>query len=80
MDQSGQEEYIRQVLDAYRKTPGPTGTARRPDRLLAIQLHQRGVPLTVVKNALVLAAARRNTSRWLSVSQHRFAPWLTSFR
>jgi hypothetical protein len=35
------------------------GTVRRPDRLLAAQLHQRGVPLVVVENALVLAAARR---------------------
>jgi len=51
VDQSraGQEEYIRQVLDAYRKTPGTTGTARRPDRLVADRLHQRGVPLTVVE-------------------------------
>ena len=34
-------------------------TVRRPDRLLAAQLHQRGVPLAAVENALVLAAARR---------------------
>jgi hypothetical protein len=54
-----QEEYIRQVLDAYRKTPGTMGTVRRADRLLAAQLHQRGVPLAVIENALVLAAARR---------------------
>jgi hypothetical protein len=54
-----QEEYIRQVLEAYRKTPGTMGTIRRPDRLLAAQLHQRGVPRRVVENALVLAAARR---------------------
>ena len=54
-----QEEYVRQVLDAYRKTPGTIGTARRPDRLLAAQLHQRGVPLMAVENALVLASARR---------------------
>ena len=61
MDQTpvNQDEYVRQVLDAYRKTPGATGTVRRPDRLLAAQLHQRGVPLAVVENALVLAAARR---------------------
>lgn len=56
---AGQQEYVRQVLDAYRKTPGTMGTVRRPDRLLAAQLHQRGVSVTVVENALVLAAARR---------------------
>jgi hypothetical protein len=56
---ANQDDYVGQVLDAYRKTPGTTGTVRRPDRLLAAQLHQRGVPLAVVENALVLAAARR---------------------
>ena len=53
------EEYIQKILHAYRQTPGTTGTIRRPDRLLAAQLHTRGVPLRVVENALVLAAARR---------------------
>ena len=55
----GQEEYIRQALEAYRKTPGTTGTVRRPDRMLAAQLYQRGVAVRVIENALVLAAARR---------------------
>ena len=53
------EEYIQQVLSAYRQTPGTTGTVRRPDRQMAAQLHERGVPLRAVENALVLAAARR---------------------
>jgi hypothetical protein len=55
----GREEYIRQVLSAYRQTPGTTGTIRRPDRLLAAQLYARGVPLRAVENALLLAASRR---------------------
>ena len=55
----GQEEYIRQVLEAYRKTPGTMGTVRRADRMLAAQLYQRGVSVSVIENALVLAAARR---------------------
>ena len=54
-----QEDYIQQVLSAYRQTPGTAGTIRRPDRLLAAQLYAMGVPLRVVENALVLAAARR---------------------
>ena len=54
-----QEEYVRQVLEAYRKTPGTMGTVRRADRLLAAQLHQRGLSLKVIENALVLAATRR---------------------
>ena len=56
---SSQEEYVQKVLDAYRRTPGTTGSVRRSDRLLAAQLHQREVPLNAVENALVLAAARR---------------------
>jgi len=58
-DGRGQEEYIRQVLEAYRKTPGTMGTVRRADRMLAAQLYQCGVSMTVVENALVLAATRR---------------------
>jgi hypothetical protein len=54
-----QEEYIRQVLEAYRRTPGTMGTVRRADRLQAAQLYQRGLSLTVIENALVLAAIRR---------------------
>jgi hypothetical protein len=53
------DQYVRKVLDAYRQTPGTTGSVRRQDRLLAAQLHDRAVPLKTVENALVLAAARR---------------------
>jgi hypothetical protein len=55
----GQEEHVRQVLEAYRKTPGTIGTLRRADRLLAAQLYRRGLSLKVIENALVLAATRR---------------------
>jgi hypothetical protein len=58
-DGRGQEEYVRQVLEAYRKTPGTMGTVRRADRMLAAQLYERGLSVTVIENALVLAAARR---------------------
>lgn len=54
-----QREYVRRLLEAYRATPGTCGLVRRPDCLLAAQLHERGVPIEVVENALVLAAARR---------------------
>jgi hypothetical protein len=53
------EDYVRRVLEAYRNTPGTCGTVRRPDRVLATQLYQRGVPLNKIENALVLAALRR---------------------
>ena len=54
-----QRDYVRRLLDAYRVTPGTCGAVRHPDRVLAAQLHQRGVPLEAVENAFVLAAARR---------------------
>lgn len=54
-----QEEYIRRILDAYRGTPGTTGTVRRPDRMTAAELYRRGVSALVVENAFVLAAVRR---------------------
>src|ERR1035437_6779379 len=54
-----QRDYVRRLLEAYRATPGTSGAVRRPDRLLAAQLHERGVPLEAVENAFVLAATRR---------------------
>ena len=53
------KDYIRKVLNAYRRTPGTTGAVRRNDRLLAAVLYDRGVSVTVVENALILAASRR---------------------
>ena len=55
-----QREYLHQVLEAYRSTPGTAGVVRRADRLFAAQLYDRGVPLPAVENALILAAARRS--------------------
>jgi hypothetical protein len=56
-----QEDYVRQVLEAYRKTPGTMGAVRRADRMLAARLYQRGLSVRVIENALVLAATRRMT-------------------
>ncbi|MBN8734313.1 MAG: hypothetical protein J0L64_27510 [Acidobacteria bacterium] len=52
-------EYVGRVLDVYRAAPGTCGAIRKPDRAFALRLYARGVPLTVVENALVLASARR---------------------
>jgi hypothetical protein len=54
-----EEEYIRRVLEAYSKTPGTMGTVRRPDRVVALQLYHRGVSVSAIENAFVLAATRR---------------------
>jgi hypothetical protein len=53
------KDYVRKVLDAYRRTPGTSGVVRRNDRLLAAALYDRGVSAMTVENALLLAASRR---------------------
>ena len=53
------KDYICKILDAYRRTPGTTGTVRLNDRLLAAALYDRGVSITTVGNAFLLAASRR---------------------
>jgi hypothetical protein len=58
-DDRSQNIFIRRVLEAYRKTPGTLGTVHRPDRVLAAQLYQRGISVSVIENAFVLAATRR---------------------
>jgi hypothetical protein len=52
-------QYIRAVLDLYRATPTVLGHVRRADRNLAAVLYDQGIPLYLVENALVVAAARR---------------------
>jgi hypothetical protein len=51
--------YVQRVLDVYRATPGACGVVRKPDRVFALALFARGVPIEAVENALALAAARR---------------------
>jgi hypothetical protein len=53
------ESYIQQVLDLYCCTPGTLGRIRREDRLLAADLYDRGINLSTLEAAFVLAAARR---------------------
>ncbi len=53
------DEYVFKILDAYCRTPGTSGFIRRQDRFLAEDLYERGVPLTAVEHAFILAAARR---------------------
>jgi hypothetical protein len=53
------KEYVAQLLELYLHTPGTLGRVRREDRRLAAELHARNVPLLTVREALLLAAARR---------------------
>jgi hypothetical protein len=53
------ESYIKQALELYRGVPGTLGRVRREDRLLAADLYDRGINLSTLEAAFVLAAARR---------------------
>jgi hypothetical protein len=53
------ESYIKQALDLYRNVPGTLDRIRREDRLLAADLYARGIALSTLESAFVLAAARR---------------------
>jgi hypothetical protein len=53
------DNYIKQALELYRCVPGTPGRIRREDRLLAADLHDRGINLSTLDAAFVLAAARR---------------------
>jgi hypothetical protein len=58
---SARGQYVRAVLSLYRATPGVLGRVRNADRTLAGQLYDQGIPLYLVANAFVVAAARRQT-------------------
>ena len=54
-----QHEYVQAVLDLYATLPATRRAPGRQDRRLAAALYQRGIPLGIVRAALLLAAARR---------------------
>jgi len=58
-DEPARARYVRAVLALYRATPTALGHVRRADRALAADLYDRGVPLYLVENSLLVAAARR---------------------
>jgi hypothetical protein len=51
--------YVQQIIDLYRRAPGTTGHVRKSDRRLAGELHDRGIPIDLVRSAIFLAVARR---------------------
>ena len=53
------QRYVRELLRLYVATPGVAGRVRRADRQLARALYDQNVPLYVVANAFIVAAARR---------------------
>ena len=58
-ERNERDPYVRRVLDQYRQLPGTLDHVRRTDRRRAEQLHRRGVPLSLVEAAFILATCRR---------------------
>lgn len=56
---SAEREYVQAILDCYLSLPGTASVTSRHDRKCAQALFRRGVPLDVVKSAMVVAVARR---------------------
>jgi hypothetical protein len=57
--ESAGRSYVQQLLALYGAIPGVPAHPRRADRILAEQLHRQRVPLSLVRDAFVLALARR---------------------
>jgi hypothetical protein len=57
---SSANQYVEQLLELYRHTPGTLGRVRREDRRLALELQKRDIPLPTLERAFLLAAARRS--------------------
>ena len=51
--------YVRTVRDLYLHLPHTSCRFSRSDRSLACDLYRRGIPLDIVRSALLLATARR---------------------
>ena len=51
--------YVQTVLEAYLELPDTPPRSRPPDRRLASQFYDRNIPLPTVRDALLLASARR---------------------
>ena len=57
---SNANQYVKQLLELYCHTPGTLGRVRPADRRLALEFHKRGIPLSTLEEAFLLAAARRS--------------------
>ena len=54
-----EQAYVRAVHLLYLQIPNTSGRFSRSDRQLAQVLHHRGIPIDVIRSALLLATARR---------------------
>lgn len=52
-------DYVRRLIESYRRTPSVAGVVRAADRRLAHDLYRRSTPLALIQAAFSLAATRR---------------------
>jgi hypothetical protein len=52
-------EYVERIIECYRRTPETTGQVRQADRRLAMDLYERGISVSTVESAIILATVRR---------------------
>jgi hypothetical protein len=57
--QKDRDEYLAAVLDLYLELPETPSRAGPYDRKRAIEWHQRGITLSTIESALLLASLRR---------------------
>jgi hypothetical protein len=56
---TGVDAFVRDVLNLYRKLPETPARTIPNDRIIAAQLHQRGIPLSTIESAFLLGSVRR---------------------
>lgn len=54
-----EQDYVRAVHQSYLQMPNTSRRFSRSDRQLAQALHRRGIPIHIIRSALLLATARR---------------------
>jgi hypothetical protein len=54
-----EQVYVRAVQQLFLQMPNTSGRFSRSDRQLAQALYQRGIPIQIIRSALLLATARR---------------------
>jgi hypothetical protein len=53
-------DYVKKAIALYCATPGTLGRPRPADRRLAAELYARGISLSSIEQAFILAASRRS--------------------
>jgi hypothetical protein len=59
-DNPDPQVYAQEAIDFFISLPGTAQRASRRDRQVAISMHHNGITLEQLKNAMMLAAARRS--------------------